>query len=266
MPRLRRKSKDLTSSLRRFFIAQGLLLTANDKGIAALKDRHRGQRCFILGNGPSLKISDLDRLKEEVTFASNKIYLAFENTEWRPSYYSVSDVLVAQNNSIEIDRLNLKKIFEDNVKPFFKNESALWLRKTEFPTANGEPELRFSLNALEGVYGGWTVVYLQMQLAFYMGIREIYLLGMDFSFEVPESTGEICDSGEILTHQGEINHFHPDYRKPGEKWTMPLLDKQREAFEVAKTVVESQKGKVFNASRTTKLEVFPTVDFDLLLR
>ena len=31
--------------------------------LAELKDIHRGQRCFIIGNGPSLKQTDMTRLK-----------------------------------------------------------------------------------------------------------------------------------------------------------------------------------------------------------
>ena len=45
--------------------------------LAALRDRHRGERCFILGNGPSLKRTDLSKLRNETTFGLNRIYLAF---------------------------------------------------------------------------------------------------------------------------------------------------------------------------------------------
>lgn len=85
---------------------------------------------------------------------------------------------------------------------------------------------------------------------------------MDFSFNVPKSTGRSCASGEVLEHQGEINHFHPEYRKPGETWTVPLLDLQYIAFLAAKRAVEARGGCIFNASRKTALDIFPRVDFD----
>ena len=265
VPALITRRKRFSSFCHRWVLAQGAILTANDRRIDALKDKHRGRRCFIIGNGPSLKIEDLDRLKDEVTFASNKVYLAFDSTEWRPTHYSVTDVLVAENNRSAIDELNLSKIFEETIRPFSKKESVIWLRLLPNPFENGEYKLGFSINALDGVYGGWTVIYLQMQLAFYMGIREIYLIGVDFSFEIPETTSEKCSSGTILKHQGEINHFHPDYRKPGETWSMPSLDKQYEAFLEGKRAVESQGGKIFNASRRTKLDVYQVVDFDSIV-
>ena len=43
--------------------------------------KYEGKRCFIIGNGPSLKLEDLNRLKNEITIASNKIYLIFNKTE-----------------------------------------------------------------------------------------------------------------------------------------------------------------------------------------
>lgn len=237
-------------------------LTKNDIKIKALKNKHKGQRCFIVGSGPSLKVDDLYKLKDEVTFACNKIYLAFGDTSWRPTYYSVYDVLVAENNRSEIDALNLVKIFGQSVKPYFDKNSAIWIRELGQPQVNGEYHCRFSTNCLKGANGGWTVIYLQMQLAFYMGIREIYLVGVDFSFDIPKTIGETCASGEVLKHQGEINHFHPEYRKPNETWTMPLLELQHRAFTEAKIEIEKRGGKIFNASRKTALDVFPVVNFD----
>ena len=124
----------------------------------------------------------------------------------------------------------------------------------------------FSDNALKGVYGGWTVIYPQIQLAFFMGIREIYLIGVDFTFDVPKPTGKICQHGEILQHQGEVNHFHPEYRQPGETWTMPMLDLQRKAFSAAKVAIEAGGGSIYNASRKTALDIFPTADFDSIMK
>ena len=247
--------------------AHGIALTANDRRVAALKGKHGGQRCFIIGNGPSLKIEDLDKLKKEITFACNKIYLAFDQTAWRPTYYSILDVLVAENNRSAVNELKLCKIFREDVRPYFSDaDDIIWLKSLKMPMVDGDYKGKFSTSVLEGVYGGWTVIYPQIQLAFFMGIREIYLIGVDFSFEVPKSTGRTCRSGEILEHQGETNHFHPEYRKPGETWTTPLLDLQYIAFTAANRTFEKYGGCIYNASRKTALDIFPHVDFDDVIK
>ena len=53
--------------------------------IRKYKDIGKGKRCFVIGNGPSLKVSDLERIKNEDCFAANRIFKIFPNTTWRPT-------------------------------------------------------------------------------------------------------------------------------------------------------------------------------------
>ena len=52
---------------------------------------HMG-RAFIVGNGPSLKAEQLDKLIPEVSFAVNRIHLMYDKTGWRPDYYVYMDM------------------------------------------------------------------------------------------------------------------------------------------------------------------------------
>ena len=76
-----------------------------NKILKELKDKYKGQRCFIIGNGPSLTVSDLESLKDEVTFASNRIFKIFDETDWRPDYYGVFDESVFCSDEI-IEKIN----------------------------------------------------------------------------------------------------------------------------------------------------------------
>src|SRR5690606_31514735 len=58
------------------------------------KNIHAGKRCFIVATGPSLKVSDLDMLKDELTLSMNSIFMAFKETDWRPTYYAIQDEYV----------------------------------------------------------------------------------------------------------------------------------------------------------------------------
>ena len=103
--------------IRRRLAAAGRPLSDRDRRLYALKDRHRGRRGFVIGAGPSLSPADLSRLRDETTFASNKIYLAFDDTDWRPTYYSVVDVLVARHNAEKIRALELTHVHSVHVRP-----------------------------------------------------------------------------------------------------------------------------------------------------
>ena len=239
-------------------------LDKNTRHIRKLKNIHKGRRAFIIGSGPSLQISDLDRLKNEITFACNKIYLAFEATAWRPTYYTILDRLVAENCNRIVNTLPLKKIFTSEVTPYFQNIKDInWLKALPSPTIDGKRQYRFSTDISKCVFEGMTVIYTMMQIAFYMGIRELYIIGLDFSFSKSKQTGEKTLAGEIiLESEGEVNHFHADYRKAGETWTMPQLDCQYEAFKIAKQIFKEAGGIIYNASLKTKLDVFPLINFD----
>lgn len=224
-----------------------------------LKDRHRSKRAFVIGNGPSLRMEDLDLLVHEISFACNKIYLAFENTSWRPTYYTVEDHLVAQQCDKKIEQL-------EGVVKFFPHTLALhglhfsdsieypFIWKDVYPEAPG-----FSNDAVKGLYWGSTVVYTMMQMACYMGIKVIYLLGVDFNFIIPGSCAESTGKFKVYISEGEQNHFHPNYRNPGEQWHQPNLEYQRVSFLAARKFAKENGVNIYNATRGGNLEIFPRI-------
>lgn len=240
------------------------------KTITALddfKDIHKGKRAFIVATGPSLKISDLDYLKDEITFSCNKITLAFDETDWRPTYYAIIDSLVYENFDFDWTQLDALKFFPSDLRPKFQSMRDSYFLHPRRPVfdENGARIFEFSDDISKDICGGYTVVYFLMQLAFTMGIETLYLIGLDFNFEVRSVSDEKTAKGEaIIVNQGEVNHFHKEYRADKQKWTMPRLDLQHQAFQKAKEQFEAAGRKIVNASRFTKLDVFEQCDFERL--
>ena len=46
--------------------------------------------------------------------------------------------------------------------------------------------IKFSDNFAKVAYAGQTVTYLNMQLAYFMGFKNIYLIGVDFDYVLPK--------------------------------------------------------------------------------
>lgn len=243
----------------------GDLDRASIAALHLLRARHAGRRAVVIGNGASLRIGDLDRLHGEVTFASNKIYLAFDETRWRPMYYSVEDSLVMQQNRASIAALQgTTKIFPDNMRLFgYQREDAIFI--PFLPPASFEDPLSdpafpgFSEDLCHGICWGSSIIYSQIQMALYMGCSEIILIGIDHDYRLPPSR-----QGRFYVHEGEQNHFHPGYRKPGETWHQPNLDVLEVSFSRARARCAARGVPVLNASRHTRLEVFERADFDSL--
>jgi hypothetical protein len=70
--------------------------------IAALRDAYRGKRCFIIGNGPSLRQMDLSPLRDEVTFGLNRIYLLFPELGFSTTFLVSINRLVLDQKIDEI--------------------------------------------------------------------------------------------------------------------------------------------------------------------
>ena len=228
----------------------------------SLKDHHKGQRAFILGNGPSLRIQDLDTLhaNDEISFAFNKIFLAFNETKYRPSYYIIEDPLVAENNFQFINQLEgFPKLIPHRLSPWFPlsedthHFNFIWdIRFPSPPRFNPDPN---------EMYWGSTVVYNALQWAVYMGCDPIHLIGVDFNFIEPQKTEM---DGKVMVSEGERNHFHPDYRPVGERWFAPNLNNQLISFQAAREAADSLGVRIINSTRGGKLEVFPRVPFESL--
>ena len=59
-------------SMRRKYLLWRYAGSEDAEYIRSLQNKYEGKRCFIIGNGPSLTPEDLDRIKDEYSFASNR--------------------------------------------------------------------------------------------------------------------------------------------------------------------------------------------------
>lgn len=241
--------------------SRGIFLTENERRIAWYRDRYRGRRAFIIGNGPSLNRLDLKFLQDEITFGANSIFLNYDKMGFHPSFYVVEDLLVAEDRAEEISNYRGPVRFFGNYLRYClsgRDPDTLWLnvrfRYDEYP---GFPH--FSGNALRMLWVGGTVSYLSLQLAYYMGFSHVYLIGFDHSYTIP---GDAKISGaRIESASDDPNHFHPGYFGKGYRWHDPQVDRMERAYLRAKEAYESDSRKIYNASYGGKLEVFPRVDY-----
>src|SRR5512135_2231307 len=84
---------------------------ASIRKLAALKDSHKGERCFLIGNGPSLRSTDLSRLKNEFCFGFNRIFLAAAAPGFTPSSLLSLNDLVIEQSAAELQALKMPKFF-----------------------------------------------------------------------------------------------------------------------------------------------------------
>ena len=256
---------DLNRPVTRWLYDRGVLLNRSLREWNALHNAYAGQAGFVIGNGPSLQIEDLERIKGLPSIGSNKLYLAYGETGFRPTLLTAIDPIVTANIVDELRALPGKKYFSHRLAEIVEPMpgAIYWVDQTG-ATNDAKVKRKFSFDARRVVYAGHTVTFNNLQLAFHLGLKTVYLIGMDFRFVLPSQSVD-HSYNTALVSEGERNHFHPDYRKPGEIWTIPQLDHQKTAFESAKLHYERHGRKIYNASRETDLDVFERVDFDEVL-
>jgi hypothetical protein len=103
-----------------------------------------------------------------------------------------------------------------------------------------------------------------MQLAYYLGFTEVYLIGMDFSYKIRE-TDKPTEGTTLLSQEDDINHFHPDYFGKGKKWHDPKLHNVAKNYKLAKEIFETSGRKIYNATIGGELEIFERKDFYTVL-
>ena len=231
------------------------------KYLKSVKDKHKGERCFIIGNGPSLTPEDLGMLKNEITFSSNRIYNIFSKTDWRPTYYAIFDGLVASGEGVAdgINSINceMKFVRRQGYYKAFKpiNAPVCYVKTYHSRKYLDAPE--FSMDASKGIYTIGTVTYAMIQLAVHMGFKEIYLLGMDNRYAFSR-----LRDGSIVENKNVTSHFAADTNQKAyaaATWEMDV------GFEYSESFSKDNGFRIYNATRGGFLEAFERVDFDSII-
>jgi hypothetical protein len=244
---------------------------------------HTGQRCFIMGNGPSLNRTDLELLEGETVFACNAAFLLFDRINWRPTYYTCVDSRVLPDRARDIQAMlaqnpSMTAFFPTEVEEH-TGEKRRYPTRVILPTGRNRfyfreaygtlenlPESMFSADIGQHVIQPRTVAITMLQIAAYMGFSEIYLIGCDTRYTVPATVDEEDSEGLALvsTRDDDANHFDPAYFGKGRKWHAPKTELMVEHYRIARDALEARGVKVFDATVDGALDVFDKVDFNAL--
>ncbi len=258
--------KVIYHSIRFKLLDIGIAFSSNERRLLALKNIHKGERCFIIGNGPSLNKLDLTQLKGETTFGVNAIYLNYEKMGFYPTYYVVEDYLVAEDRKDEINEYSKSeyKFFGTYLEYVLKKDpKTLYMNVIINYDEPFEPY--FSKNIARNLGVGGSVTYICLQLAYFMGFKEVYMIGFDHNYKIP-SEAKLETSTVILSESDDENHFSKDYFGKGYRWHDPKVDRMNQGFLKARQEFESDGRQIFNATLGGHLEAFQRVNFDDLFK
>ena len=218
-----------------------------DYRIRQFRKRHEGQRCVIMGNGPSLNNTDFSLLQNEICFGLNKIFLLFRKTTFRPDYICcyIKDV---------VSQCREQLLALHNIPIFISHESLDIIPPGHNHIYHLGPQQRFSFSqdVMEAIYVGFTVTYAAIQLAVYMGFKDIILIGVDHNFAGYDGAPNQWHKIEKARH----THFDPNYFATGQFWQAPDYKMIETHFTYARDVCRFLGVRIIDATDGGKLQVF----------
>jgi hypothetical protein len=222
--------------------------------LTQFKNKHDGEDCFIIGNGPSLNSMDLTPLRMYHTFGLNKIYLLFDRVDLDLDYLVAVNKLVIEQSVHIYQKLPMTLFLN------YKNARKIITKRDNLYFLYTGAKSTFISDITRRICEGATVTYVAMQIAYYMGFRNVFLIGVDHRFKAHGQPYE----KQFL--QGEdTNHFDPNYFGNME-WQLPHHEASEFAYNMARSFYNRDNRRIYDATLNGKLDIFPKVSFDEALK
>ena len=215
-------------------------------------------RAFIVGNGKSLNQTNLNLLKNEVSFAVNGIAAIYPKTEWRPTYYIRAEEATtgadstAYKRDMEIHRdlgceIWANEFFTNKVDGILNSGKYRQIRACSHYSMhfnNPDTPHLYHLPRL-CTFGSSVNVAIQIALGI-LNFDKVYLVGCDMGYK-----------------EGESNHFSETYTDGiGEARSARL--NELDILAAHMICARSFPDRIYNATIGGSLDVYPRVDFERL--
>lgn len=213
------------------------------------KNKHKGERCFIAGLGPSLNFVPLDKLNKEIVFMCNR---SWKCPDIKETYYVAESRALFYVHADRIAKYDVPvtKFLPSSSRDLVKSWSGevVWYNHNSSMYGDNEFPL-FSHDTNEICHTGFNVMYIQMQLAAYMGFDKIYIVGVDFDYK----------EGYAHVEHAYGGGYGDEKRDPN------FVQKTKNAYVIANAVLNNKYDRIINATTGGKLEAFPRIDIGKVL-
>lgn len=245
--------------------------TPDDPLLAAtevLRGRHHGERCFVLGAGPSIGQQDLAKLVGENVISVSNSFVHPEYHRLLPRYHVLPHIM--RGHGFHGEEQVVKWLLEMQVRTFaaemffhigdrelierhglFRGRIIHW---NEYVPWDREPIATTDLARVPAI---WSVSEYALTVAVHLGFSEIYLLGFDhdwfkglFRYFYDEKKDHI-----LRPDAAKVPHVDAEFQ----------MRRHADIFLKYKQLKQLHGG-IFNANADPQhyLDVFPKVDYDSL--
>lgn len=241
-----------------------------------LKGLYKNERCFIIGNAPSLKYQDLSKLANEYVFTVNSLVKSPLFSVVNPSFhffadpeFFINDNAILKQLLVDKNNLNLfipyvyKKSFLTSMPSLRAHTYTFYYKKSQ---AN---KIIKTIDLSKGIPSFLNVILYAIYVAIYMGFNEIYLLGVDMTgFLLHYELNKINDKYAHVyqetkkEHKKNINRIKE--RGLDNEFYLKAFGRTFEQFKIINSYCEKNNIKLRNATHGGALDCIQRVNFESL--
>lgn len=221
-----------------------------------IRNRHFGETCVLVANGPSLNDMDLSFLSRYTCIGLNKIFLGFSKFRFYPKYHVTVNPTVIEQAHEQLTELTSVKFIGNRG---LTEEVSLAENALTYILNTKTPKHRFCKDLNDGCREGGTVTYAALQIAFHLGFTKVIIIGMDHNFAYDGEPNE-----SRVMQGADSNHFIDNYFGYGQKWDNPDLEKSEESYRIARKVFENEGRVIIDATLNGKCTIFDKANYKTL--
>ena len=202
---------------------------------------------WILGNAPSVNLSDLNRIAETgfFTIALNRFHKSYPLHDLREDILISADDLVIDQFGVEILKNSLGLPIFLSTEP--KQQSAAAPKHAFALNGKIREEPLLSINQEVSAYGSSLIA--AIQIALFLGFKKIYLYGVDLDFD------SFTNPFEAYSNEPN-NHFIANYRS-GLPWNQPQWDRIMPGMVAVALAAKVRSAEIVNYTPGNRFKLFP---------
>lgn len=225
-----------------------------EERIRELRNIHKGERCFIMGCGPSLNDQDLKPLEDEIVIGLNADYLIQNKYDIKFKYYVLNELGAAWNpRHKEILGLDTILFLADPTAKEYKGKIDYYkqFQKAEvilLKTGESICDNKFKWQSKDLNTGICRCVHtpaaIGLPVAYHLGFDNVYLIGID------------------MEYRKHPNYFYGD-RKPSRKMFIEgYYERSSKEFKGLADTFAEEGRHVYNATKGGKLNLLDRVNLE----
>ena len=223
------------------------MMDDSTRRLRSMQNTYKGKDCVVIGGGPSLNKIDFDLIRDKYMFGVTTLYKFFDRLNIRPQFYGLSDGQFFKIYGTDVLTIDSQLFLTRSVEILYLRnyeEYSKMVKREPILVRSLLPEMtesnRFSKDACEGIYSGWTgVIDLGLQIAYHLGFQRAILIGCD------------CGGGHFFDKYEEARGM-PGVGRSGD----PNARKWIYCYKICNQAWEEEGREIINATVGGALEVF----------